>query len=126
MIYLILRNFSRYNISRSSLVYTLLQPSKTVTWPLSLVFEELRPTNLGLPIGFSVVRFQGTISKSHIVKNEIILKALQFIFKPVDKVKRFKRLFTMPSVFHELSNSSKLNIFCSPEWTTRGLHENEF
>ena len=31
----------------------------------------------------------------------------------------------MPSVFHEPSNSSKLNIFCRPEWNTRGLYENE-
>ena len=77
-------------------------------------------------MGLVFMHLQGTTSKSHIVKNEIILKVLQFIFKPVDKVKRFKRLFTMPSVFHELSNSSKLNILCSPEWTTRGLHENEF
>ena len=51
------------------------------------------------------MRLQGTTSKSHIVKNEIILKVLQFIFKPVD----------MPSVFHELSNSSKLSMFCSPQ-----------
>ena len=72
------------------------------------------------------MRLQGTTSKSRIVKNEIVLKVLQFIFKSVDKVKHFKMLFTMPSVFHELSNSSKLNIFCSPEWTTRGLHQNDF
>ena len=72
------------------------------------------------------MRLQDTTAKSHIVKNEIILKVLQFIFKPGNKVKRFKRLFTMPSVLHELSNSSKLNIFCSQQWTTMGLHENEF
>ena len=68
---------------------------------------------------------QGTTSKSHFVKNEILLKVLQILFKPVDEVKHFKSLSTMPSVFHEPSNSSKLNIFCRPEWNTRGLHENE-
>ena len=45
------------------------------------------------------MRLQGTTSKSHIVKNEIILKVLQFILKSVDKIKLFKRLFTMPSVY---------------------------
>ena len=77
--------------------------------------------NWGQPIcGFSVMRLQGTTSKSHIVKNEIILKVLQFILKSVDKVELFKRLFTMPSVYdYELSNNFKLKIFCSSEWTMK-------
>ena len=118
LIYFIFRNFRRYKISWSSLVYNLLQTSK-LTWPLNLVLEEFS-------LWIQCHAFAKYSIKITYFKEWHYPKSFAIYFKPVDKVKLFKILFTIPSVFHELSNSSKLNIFWSPKWTTRRLHGNEF